>query len=115
MADLASMLLSNISTEPATCMKLAELKIPVIRISGSPIAFYPTLSRASSSPPPTPYPQGTVEDVLALPLLVQAFVQGARTDVSSPVPARKGELHFLASVFANMTTVRSAFIGEGEG
>lgn len=113
LADLASMLLSNTSTELSTCKKLAELKVPVIRLPpGSSAAFYPTLSRAGSSPPPAPYPSGTAEDVLALPLLVQAFVQGAKIDASSAVPTRKGELHFLASVFANMSTVRPMFLHE---
>jgi hypothetical protein len=47
--------------------------------------------------------------VPVLPLLVDAFVQGASGDPSVPLDKRlrKSELHFLASVFANLTTVPS--------
>ena len=42
-----------------------------------------------------------------MPLLVDAFVQGAVVDENQKLDERKrkGELHFLASVFANITTV----------
>lgn len=41
-----------------------------------------------------------------MPLLVQAFVQGASADASSREPGvRKGNLHFLATTFANVTMV----------
>ena len=42
-----------------------------------------------------------------MPLLVDAFVQGALVDENQKLDERKrkGELHFLASVFANITTV----------
>ena len=42
-----------------------------------------------------------------MPLLVDAFVQGALIDENQKLNERKrkGELHFLASVFANITTV----------
>jgi len=45
--------------------------------------------------------------VLALPMLVDAFVQGANVDLGVPLDKRprKSELHFLASVFANLSTV----------
>jgi hypothetical protein len=45
--------------------------------------------------------------VRALPLLVDAFVQGANIDPSIPLDKRprKSELHFLASVFANLSMV----------
>jgi len=44
--------------------------------------------------------------VRALPLLVDAFVQAANIDLSTPLDKRprKSELHFLASVFANLST-----------
>lgn len=43
----------------------------------------------------------------ALPLLVDAFVKGANIDPSVPLDKRprKSELHFLASVFANLSMV----------
>lgn len=44
--------------------------------------------------------------MLALPLLVQAFAQAAQTDETPEQRFRKGNLHFLASVFANVTMVR---------
>jgi hypothetical protein len=45
--------------------------------------------------------------VHALRLLVDAFVQGANVDLGVPLDKRprKSELHFLASVFANLSTV----------
>lgn len=44
-----------------------------------------------------------------MPLLVDAFVQGALVDENQKLDERrrKGQLHFLASVFANITTVGS--------
>jgi hypothetical protein len=46
------------------------------------------------------------QQVHALPLLLEAFVQGASLD-SNPNSERirKGELHFLSSVFANISAV----------
>ncbi len=47
-----------------------------------------------------------------MPLLLQAFVQGATADPSSREPGvRKGNLHFLASTFANITMVRLVNFG----
>lgn len=42
-----------------------------------------------------------------MPLLVDAFAQGALVDENQKLDERKrkGQLHFLASVFANITTV----------
>jgi len=42
-----------------------------------------------------------------MPLLVDAFVEGALVDENQKLDERKrkGQLHFLASVFANITTV----------
>lgn len=71
------------------------------------IGPYPTNSRSGTSPAPVPYPQGEPQERLALPLLVDAFVQASATDPSGDLSKRprKGDLHFLASVFANITTV----------
>lgn len=58
-----------------------------------------------------PYPQGDPQEVLALPLLVEAFVQGASLDDEQDPGKRlrKGNLHFLASVFANISVVSVFF------
>ena len=77
--------------------------------TSSSAGLYPTQSRAGSCAPPVPYPTGSEINVPALPLLIDAFVQGASVDPSTPLDKRprKSELHFLASVFANLTTVPS--------
>ena len=101
------MLLSNLTTSPGPCTALLALQIPVLKTPSSAGPFYPTQSRAGSCAPPVPYPAGAEENVRALPLLVNAFVQGANVDPSIPLDKRprKSELHFLASVFANLSTV----------
>jgi hypothetical protein len=53
-----------------------------------------------------PYPSGEVKEVAALPLLIDAFVEGAQLTEDLSKRTRKAELHFLSNVFANMTTVR---------
>lgn len=70
-------------------------------------SFYPTQSRSGSCPAPVPYPSGKASDVLALPLLLDAFVQGAQLKQTEDPSKhlRKSELHFLASVFANVASV----------
>jgi hypothetical protein len=80
------------------------MKISIIPDRKNPDAFYPVQSRSGTSPLPPP---GDSRDVLAMPLLVDAFVQGALVDENQKLDERKrkGELHFLASVFANITTV----------
>ena len=101
------MLLSNLTASPGPCTALLALQIPVLRTPSSAGPFYPTQSLAGSCAPPVPYPVGTEVNVRALPLLVDAFVQGANVDPSIPLDKRprKSELHFLASVFANLSTV----------
>lgn len=107
-ADLASMLLSNLTATSATCFALLSLEIEVISDAPAPGHYYPPQSRSGSCPEPVPYPRGEPRNVPALPLLVDAFVEGAKLDSTESASARrKGELHFLASVFANLTTVRS--------
>lgn len=80
------------------------MKISIIPDRKDPESFYPVQSRSGTSPLPPP---GDSQEVFAMPLLVDAFVQGALVDESQKLDARKrkGELHFLASVFANITTV----------
>lgn len=101
LADLAAMLLSNLSAAPSVQSALLALAIPVIADYPVRGAYYAEQSRCGSCPAPEPYPAGTKREVEALPLLLDAFVLSAR------VPSREGEpgsqLHFLASVFANLS------------
>ncbi|KAI5121883.1 hypothetical protein M0805_001089 [Coniferiporia weirii] len=103
LADLASMLLSNITSHASTCAALISLKIPVLRSPSATPPYYPPQSRSGTNMPPSPYPPGDTFEVHVLPLLVQAFVQGAKIDATSEQRNRKGDLHFLASVFANIS------------
>lgn len=110
LADLAAMLLSNLTAHSAACTALLKLTVPVVAHPSAAPPFYPPQSRSGTSPPPAPYPSAEPRDVPALPLLVHAFVQGATVDTSQDVASRtrKGELHFLSSVFANISVVRCA-------
>ncbi|KAF8517925.1 hypothetical protein BU17DRAFT_76224 [Hysterangium stoloniferum] len=109
LADLAAMLLSNITAQQSTCAKLLTLKIPVILDESLKICFYPTQSRSGTSPPPSLPPNKEVMEVLALPLLLDAFVTSAkiRAPGGDQAAIRKGELNFLSSVFANMSVTPS--------
>jgi len=103
------MLLSNLTASPTACSALLSLNVAVIVIDGDPSSqssCYTPQSKCGTCPAPLPYPPGSQRQVSALPLLVEAFVQGASVDPSRNVkPTRKGELHFLASVFANLSSV----------
>ncbi|KAK7466263.1 Protein hgh1 [Stygiomarasmius scandens] len=104
LADLASMLLSNLTASSAACSTILSIKVSVVTL---PNGFYATESRSGTCPAPVPYPSGQERQVLALPLLLDAFVQGAELvneseDLSKR--SRKGNLHFMASVFANLTS-----------
>ncbi|KAF9461493.1 hypothetical protein BDZ94DRAFT_1283435 [Collybia nuda] len=105
LADLASMLLSNLTASSAACSTVLSLKISIIPESTQINGFYATQSRCGTSIAPTPYPSGSPQDVAALPLLLDAFSQGAEINESGDRSkrTRKGELHFLASVFANLS------------
>ncbi|KAF8159848.1 hypothetical protein B0H34DRAFT_705061 [Crassisporium funariophilum] len=105
LADLAAMLLSNLTASSPACSVLLTLKvtiIPDIRLANS---LYTTESRCGSCPAPVPYPTAESREVMALPLLIDAFVQGASVYETEDLSkrTRKAELNFLASVFANMT------------
>ncbi|KAI0305999.1 hypothetical protein B0F90DRAFT_1874081 [Multifurca ochricompacta] len=106
LGDLAAMLLSNLTASPRSCTALLALQIPILQSPSSAGPFYPTQSRAGSCAPPVPYPAGHEINAHALPLLIDAFVQGANVGpgVSLDERPRKSELHFLASVFANLST-----------
>ncbi|KAJ7114125.1 hypothetical protein C8R44DRAFT_796352 [Mycena epipterygia] len=116
LADLASMLLSNLTASSAACATVLSLNIDIIAEPTFPNSFYPPQSRCATCVAPVPYPAGEAHAVPALPLLVDVFVQGAQIDESGDPSARirKGNAHFLASVFANLTTSpagRNFFLG----
>ena len=56
-------------------------------------------------PPNKEAGQGEERQVEAIRALVQAFEDGAAGGVKEGKGKRKGECHFLASVFANISTV----------
>jgi hypothetical protein len=102
------MLLSNLTASAAACSTLLSIKVSVIPDSRLSNSLYSTDSRCGSCPAPVPYPTGESKDLQALPLLIDAFVQGSQVVESGDLSkrSRKAELHFLASVFANLTVVR---------
>lgn len=113
------MVLSNLTSSPLIISSLATLVIPFVPIVPNPTASPPQLatyylpsSRCASATPPANMPTGqeevTVEYVPALGLLVEAFTQGAYVNSQEPGKnelARKGDCHFLATVFSNLATV----------
>ena len=101
------MLLSNLSANSSVCTTLLELKIPITASPSIPGFYYPPESRSPTSPAPIMPPDAKTIDALALPLLVEAFVQGA-SKTGTSASSRKANLHFLASVFANITIVRQS-------
>ncbi|PPQ85280.1 hypothetical protein CVT25_010053 [Psilocybe cyanescens] len=105
LADLAAMLLSNLTAASTACSILLTLKVSVIPDSRLSNNTYPIESRCGSCPAPVPYPSAEQQEVMALPLLIDAFVEGAQIVESGDLAqrTRKAELHFLANVFANMT------------
>ncbi|KAH9893547.1 DUF383-domain-containing protein [Cubamyces lactineus] len=107
LADLASMLLSNLSAASSVCTALLSLKVPILPDDRSPMKWFPVDSRCGTCPAPVPYPSGEPKEVLALPLLIDAFVKAAPGVENQDLAKRthKGELHFLSSVFANLSTV----------
>lgn len=100
------MLLSNLTASSNACAAMLSLTVNIIPDTDLPNSFYATQSRCGTSAPPSPYPSGEPRDVLALPLLLDAFVQGAQIVEDRSKRLRKADLHFLASVFANLTGVR---------
>lgn len=101
------MLLSNVSKTPTAASRVTKIKVPVYF---SPRIHAP-LSRSATSIVPDNLPNHPPQEVDALPLLVDAFVEGASTrkpndDDKVPISnKREGSLHFLASVFANVANV----------
>ena len=83
------------------------MKVSIIGDEKVPNGYFATQSRSGSCIVPVPYPSGEEQEVLALPLLLDAFIQGAQIDEIQDLAkrARKGSLHFMASVFSNLTSV----------
>jgi hypothetical protein len=96
------MILSNITAYTAPCSELLKLEVEVTPIDDKG-GYYPAQSRSVTAPPPSPYPSASSKTVPALPLLVDAFASAA-TEGSK----RKGRLHFLGSVFANLSIVSAS-------
>lgn len=86
------------------------MKIPILPDPKSLTKYFPTQSRSATTLAPVPYPSENPRDILALPLLIDAFVQGASVDDEEDPDKklRKANLHFLSSVFANLTVVSKA-------
>ena len=122
------MLLANSTSFPIVAAALSSLTIPLLALPASAITpesttpYYPPLSRAGSAVPRNPYPEGSPVSVSALAVLVDAFVRAAeirlpeaedaenaeeekKPKVTKGDPARKADLHFLASVFINVSGV----------
>lgn len=99
------MILSNITSTPSTAAAVLTLQVPILPDPNSSTGYYPVDSRSGTCSVPVPYPSMEPKEVLALPLLVDAFMEGAATgDEEDPSKKRrKANLHFLSSVFANIT------------
>jgi len=113
------MLLSNLTSHPNLVPHIASLKIPIIPLPQSttyPPYFLPTSLSATSTihpdfrdptigPPNKEAGQEEEREIEGLRALVQAFEDGASDGVKDSKGKRKGECHFLASVFANISMV----------
>jgi len=115
------MLLSNLTSHTSLLPTIVNLTIPLIPLPQS--KHYPpyhlpySFSATSSLHPDFRDPgvmapnaeagQEEARDVEALRALVQAFEDGAGEGVKEGKGKRKGECHFLASVFANVSMVSS--------
>ncbi|KDQ19193.1 hypothetical protein BOTBODRAFT_28681 [Botryobasidium botryosum FD-172 SS1] len=104
LADLAAMILSNLSAHPNVPKAILSLVIPILASPSSLPPYYAPASRCPTSPPPEPYPDTDVTySVSALSLLVDAFSRVEPDGTKLDQRKRKGELHFLSSVFANIS------------
>ncbi|KAJ8095027.1 Protein hgh1 [Marasmius tenuissimus] len=100
------MLLSNLTASSSACATLLSMKVAIISDEKVPNGYFATQARSGSCVAPVPYPSGEEKEVLALPLLLDAFIQGAQVDEIQDLSkrTRKGSLHFLSSVFGNLTS-----------
>ena len=114
------MLLSNLTSHPTLLPQIVNVDIPIIPLTKSkhfPPYYLPAAASASSTIHPDwrdPYvtkpnyeagqeDERTFEGLRAL---VQAFEDGAAEAVKEGKGKRKGDVNFLASVFANISMVR---------
>ncbi|THH32480.1 hypothetical protein EUX98_g1745 [Antrodiella citrinella] len=104
LADLASMLISNMTTSASVCAALLTLTVSVHPDEKSATTYYAVDSRSGTCIPPYPLPTGDPKSILALPLLIEAFSKSALPDgADEDQRTREANLHFLSSVFANIT------------
>jgi hypothetical protein len=96
------MILSNLTACTTPCLELLKLEVEIISIDDEG-GYYPPQSRSVTAPTPSPYPSALPKTVPALPLLVDAFATAAASGGK-----RRGQLHFLGSVFANLSAIGSS-------
>ncbi|GHJ85089.1 hypothetical protein NliqN6_1491 [Naganishia liquefaciens] len=123
LSPLSAMLLSNISSHASITPMIPLLQIPIIEMPPLPASYpnastippyYFPLSRSASSTihpafrPEMEAKPDQLPTVDAVRALVQAFEDGAAEGVEEGKEGakRKGGVHFLASVFANISMVR---------
>lgn len=122
LSPLTSMLLSNLTSHPALVPTMAALTVPIVPLPLSkhyPPYYLPACASASSTihpdfrdtsmgiAPNAEAGQEEEREIEAVRALVQAFEDGAGEGVRDSNGKRKGECHFLASVFANLSMVSS--------
>lgn len=117
LSPLTAMLLSNLTSHTSLLPQIVNLTIPIVGLPLSkhyPPYHLPAAASASSSfhpdyrdpavvPANAEAGQEEERDIEALRALVQAFEDGAGEGVKEGKGKRKGECHFLASVFANVS------------
>ncbi|KAI5452890.1 Protein hgh1 [Naganishia albida] len=123
LSPLSAMLLSNISAHASITPMIPLLQIPILEMPPLPTSFpnaasippyyYPLSRSASSTVHPAFRPDmeekpEKLPSVDAVRALVQAFEDGAGegVDEGKEGAKRKGGVHFLASVFANISMVK---------
>ncbi|KAK8850674.1 hypothetical protein IAR55_004594 [Kwoniella newhampshirensis] len=117
LSPLTSMLLSNLTSHTSLISSLTTLTIPIVPLPKSkhyPPYYLPASASSSSTihpdfrdptygPVNAEVAQEEEHDIEAIRALVQAFEDGASEGVKEGKGKRKGECHFLASVFANIS------------
>lgn len=112
------MLLSNLTSHPSLLNPISSLTIPITPLPKSK-HYPPYLLPAAASASSTFHPdyrnpalgknldagQEDDREIEGMRALVQAFEDGAGEGVKEGKGKRKGECHFLASVFANVSMV----------